>query len=65
MKARTLDQRIQLARQYSRKCDEQVVLADRLVSLGIMGPKKRQAVGHDAIKAGRVLDALIELKNRR
>jgi hypothetical protein len=63
-KPKTLDSRIELARQYSRKCDEQVVLADRLVRQGIMPTAKRQAVGRDAIIAGRLLDALVELKRK-
>jgi hypothetical protein len=62
--AKNLNERIQLARQYARKCDEQVVLADRLVRQGIMPMKKRQEVGRDAILAGRLLDALIAVKEK-
>jgi hypothetical protein len=61
---KNLNERIALARQYARKCDEQVVLADRLVRQGIMHTKKRQEVGRDAILAGRLLDALIDLKEK-
>lgn len=63
-KPTNLAKRIELARQYSRKCDEQVVLADRLVRQGVMPMKKRQEVGRDAILAGRLLDALITLKEK-